>query len=545
MAVVAPISGQASLFGSWGSTPKEDEVTKPAAKQKSRYLHDMIHEERRYVLFNSRRLSGECLDICEPKTTEPPGGETNPPTNPPSNPPTDNPTASPTQSPTVAPTKSPTESPTDAPTKSPTNYPTALKAPPGADCEMTNLGYGFSEAIGDPHFSGECYPGIRQLDAFNLNGRDDAVAVFVGGDFLEKKSAEVEGNVVVLGKLKVENQGAGNFVSVGLGSHVLPNSGGDCIIVGGDIEAHRDIQVFNQAPSMKCDIVYRGQAINKGKWKTNGVVRKDANYDLSYYEDMVPVFRKKSEYWANLPATGTVTELWSTTTFHCSQDDNVQVFNMGANDAQKFTSATSYKFKQECQGKTILINMKAHGEVLVNAVDFYDYNNNVGYNDGGFDKCFTQSIIWNFPNANNVIIGNGKTSEFMGSILATGNLKLTTTGHSGRVVVLGDVTHNRGGSEFHSYQFKPPYPLPDPDDICVDPPNYHTNKPTPAPVAVATPAAPGPSGKCTAIPQNRLPHGSWKTNNHECGKCEPPNAVTWWPCNKKPRLCEGNCQFSN
>merc|ERR1712086_136004 len=65
--------------------------------------------------------------------------------------------------------------------------------------------------------------------------------------------------------------------------------------------------------------------------------------------------------------------------------------------------------------------------------------------------------------------GNGKTSEFQGSLLITGDLEMTTTGQAGRTIVLGDITHNRGGSEFHSYEFNPPQPLPDPKDVCVLP----------------------------------------------------------------------------
>merc|ERR1711907_239197 len=154
-----------------------------------------------------------------------------------------------------------------------------------------------------------------------------------------------------------------------------------------------------------------------------------------------------------------------------------------------------------------------------------------GYGNGGFANCLKSSILWNFPDADTVDIGNGKTSEFQGSLLITGNLEMTTTGQSGRTIVLGDITHNRGGSEFHSYEFNPPKPLPDPDcedllsgDINIDNNSdgsstntqpLPTNKPTNTPTI--------PLGDCKAIPQSRLPSGSWETSDNECSKCKPPN----------------------
>lgn len=64
MAIAAPVASQAGLFG-WGSSNKKEEAKAPepvaaTVKTNNRFLHDMIHQERRYVLFNSRRLSGEC-----------------------------------------------------------------------------------------------------------------------------------------------------------------------------------------------------------------------------------------------------------------------------------------------------------------------------------------------------------------------------------------------------------------------------------------------------------------------------------------------------
>jgi len=303
-------------------------------------------------------------------------------------------------------------------------------------------------------------------------GRDDSVAVFVGGSYYGKKAAEVEGNMVVLGDLIVESNGPGNFVSVGVGSNVIPNNGGECIKVGGNIKANRNIQVFNQY-DLSCDMVYKKEATNLNKWKTNGNKRYDPDMDLSEYENMKTVLRKKSQYWKTLKSTGTVTESYTTTTFTCSKKDEVQVFNIQDNngDKNKINGAvTSYRFSPDCEDQTILINVHGKGDLAVSAVDFADHNNKKGYGDGGFSTCMTANILWNIPDAKSVDIGNKKTSEFQGSLLVGGDMTMTTTGQSGRTMVLGDITHNKGGSEFHSYEFNPPTPLPfDPNDIsCAD-----------------------------------------------------------------------------
>jgi len=347
-------------------------------------------------------------------------------------------------------------------------------------------------------------------------------------------AAEVEGKVVVLGSLTVESAGPGNFVSVGAGSHVIPNSGGDCIIVGGDLKAEKNIQVFNQSPNMKCDIVYKGSAVDSDRWKTNGEVRHDPNYDLREYETMKFVLGRKSMFWKTLPSTGTVDEKWSTTTFKCSDNDDIQVFNIYPSDFNVFDKATSYQFQKNCEGKTILINVHGSGNIGIKAAAMYDFDGRMGYAPGQFSTCFTESILWNFPDADTVDIGNGDTSEFHGSLLVTGNLILSTSGHSGRTMVLGDIIHDSpSGSEFHSYQFAPPFALPDPENLC-DIPTFAptTTAPTKAPTNAPTM---DPNG-CKALPQEVLtPLGKWATNDRECKKCE--NGHKWWPCDAG--LCGG------
>jgi len=109
-------------------------------------IKNIFLNERRFLLYNSRSLEGNCLNICEtqkPKPTQEPtgiekGGTLEPTfvkkdeTDSPTSSPTLLPTKTPTNRPSINPTKSPTRNPTGVPTKSPTNAPTNNPTAPAA-----------------------------------------------------------------------------------------------------------------------------------------------------------------------------------------------------------------------------------------------------------------------------------------------------------------------------------------------------------------------------------------------------------------------------
>jgi len=415
-------------------------------------------------------------------------------------------------------------------TPSPVQAPTPVG---GSDCvDLVNLGDGLSAAT--PPYPG-CYPHISSNLPNNLP-KDSSVNVFAGGDFIGVGAAEVEGNVVVLGDLIVESAGPGNFGSVGAGSQIYPPNESECIRVGGNIKAYRDIQVHNHRSYMKCDIVFKGTRKNGNKWKTNGRLYKNANLDLSFYEKMKYVLEKKSKYWATLPETGTIeTADGGETIFKCSNKNEVQVFNFTPDKHHLLETSWDFSWSPECVDKTILINVLKGGNIGITAATMNDYYGGKGHS--GFSTCLTSSILWNVPYADNVDIGFGKKSEFHGSVLTTGNMKLSTTGLSGRAMVLGNIEHGPcGGSEFHAYQFNPPIALPDPDDICVIPDNVRAAYGSVAayPTVPPTPAPTNDPNKCLAEP-----NGIGVTDAH-CATC--PEGVTTWPCDINPPVCVGKCE---
>jgi len=455
----------------------------------NRTLHDVIHEERRYVLFNSRRLSGECLDICvdeNEKSAPLVDAKTAPPTEPQdpvgmeTQEPTDSPTGSPTVkitgSPTLSPSKNPTPSPTKNPTASPTSVPTAS---PVVGCtNIENLGRGFSEATsiveGKLAFDEECYPSITSVPDWKF---DDSVGVFAGLNYQGDKGAGVEGKLVVLGNLKVSNKGPENFVSVVEGTHVVPHPNTDCIIVGGDLKADTKVDVYNQEDGQTCNLIYAGDAKKLSKWNNDkNFPQHDENYNMDFYTQMKEVFKKKSEHWATLGGllgadSGTSFEVVGDEddfVFKCTNTDEIQVFNFVLKEDVKMLEnedSKTFKYSDECDDKTILINVHKPGDVKVTPRETFHMNN---YNS----PCLTQRILWNFPKASKVKITNENSeenSEFYGSILTgneDGELVMAARGHSGRVIVAGTIRHDDNDSVFHSYPFKPPKALPDTPEIC-------------------------------------------------------------------------------
>jgi len=478
-------------------------------------IRNIIHKERRFLLYNSRLLTGECLPICNaPAPTEKPtgfptenptkvltadptrtptGNPTGSPTLNPTREPTADPTQNPTNPPTVPPTKNPTneptaspttDSPTASPTKDPTNQPTTevptwgadlVIPPPECDESLLNLGYGFSEAMHDPalgnsHYGqdGSCFPKVHNINA-SPSGKDDAVAVLVGGNYYGKNGAELEGNLVVMGNFLVDSSGPSNFVSAGEGSQITPHYGGNCITVGGDVSSAKRLEIYN--PSYKCSFVCKGNCQDSNtiapKWMTDMgfEYKQDTNLDMTKYERQIELLRKKSENWASLPDTSG--SEWGVSNqnmnIECSAEDVVQIFNIDAASLSG-NDYSSYVFNKHCSDKTILINVQGTGDITFTTRHMKWTNQNGQIQNGGwanFPSCMNSAILWNFPTAQNVLI-NG-SDEMQGSLLVTGNLNFESIGQSGRTMVLGDLTQNRSGSEFHSFEFRPPKPLPEID----------------------------------------------------------------------------------
>ena len=109
-----------------------------------------------------------------------------------------------------------------------------------------------------------------------------------------------------------------------------------------------------------------------------------------------------------------------------------------------------------------------------------------------------------------------------------------TSGQSGRTMVLGNLEQNYGGSEFHSFEFKPPKPLPEIDcasaggftgQAASDDPPPQPN-PTASPVKPPTPAPvaqPAPSNGCCSQ-SHKTCDATYKSTK---AACESQNGLIW------------------
>ena len=352
------------------------------------------------------------------------------------------------------------------------------------ECLQDNLGNGFSSAIHDPslgdsHYGqadeGMCYPKVHSLGS-GVSGNDDGVAMLVGGNYDGRKGAEIEGNMVVMGNFRVEQNGPSNFVSVGEGTQITPHKGGECITVGGDMSSAKRMEIFY--PHYSCTAVVKGQRndVNKiaPKWMTDSgfEYKQDSNLDMTKYEQQIDSLRAKSAYWSSLPTTEGASYGVSSRAFNieCTDDDVVQVFNIEVSSLQG-QGYDTYVFNENCSDKTVLINVQGTGSVTFRT-KHTKWTKDGQVQSGGwanFPSCMNSAILWNFPNAVDVAVEG--YDELQGSILTTGNLHWKSgSGQSGRTMVLGDLVQDYGGSEFHSFEFNPPKPLPDPNCEEVSPP---------------------------------------------------------------------------
>eukprot|EP01083_Nonionella_stella_P072566 195706_1 len=84
-----------------------------------------------------------------------------------------------------------------------------------------------------------------------------------------------------------------------------------------------------------------------------------------------------------------------------------------------------------------------------------------------------------------------------------------------------------------------------PSTIPTKSPAKLTSSPTKSPIQQPSPTPPPAQAvvdriSCVAIDQEDLPNDIWAASDELCRQCEPPNPITWWPCNLSPPLCRCN-----
>jgi len=220
--------------------------------------------------------------------------------------------------------------------------------------------------------------------------------------------------------------------------------------------------------------VYRGGNIGTGLVDNNGEVVRDGSLSMAKYRDILADLKAKSQFWFDLPANGQFIKRGDHPTgnrveFVAGDNDCLQVYTVSSDDLNFQDFGTLVQFDENLAGRTIVINVLSNNGIatVANLANFIDP---FGTGVFDFDSDTTANILWNFYDADEVILGDGLdgNGQFQGTLLIPcGNLTFTMPGHSGRIIVKGDVHQDRPGSELHNYEFDPSCPLPLPE-VCPD-----------------------------------------------------------------------------
>ncbi|MET8507308.1 SpaA isopeptide-forming pilin-related protein [Streptomyces sp. NPDC004787] len=304
-----------------------------------------------------------------------------------------------------------------------------------------------------PCVPGSCpspFPGINNGD---IAGRDKAINIFVGEDFLVRgAAAEAEGRVVVLDDFDMAKSASAsqvyNIGEVGVGSRVPPPTDSDWLTTGGKISVAAGQRLLAEQGTVRHAGALTGTVVSK-------LVRDpDATDPYTALRDQLTAASRCYARVDGAPRTptGTAVNQGGETVFTGDGSSALQVFNVDFD----LTGPTGGQ-----QG-IVFRNVPANATVLVNVLGA---NRTVNTYSGGIDdrtdplNAYRERLLWNIPDATTVNL-NG-TGQFQGSVLV-GEQKSSTTvtlpGINGRFFTTGSLTHTSsasggGGQEFHAYPF--------------------------------------------------------------------------------------------
>ncbi|WP_078955374.1 choice-of-anchor A family protein [Streptomyces griseus] len=301
---------------------------------------------------------------------------------------------------------------------------------------------------GDPPGCPSPFP---EIDNDPVKGRDDAVNIYVGGDYLVRgRAAEAEGRVVTLGAFDMNKDGGGiyNVGEVGVGSKVPPSEGADWLTAGGDVTVAAGQQLLAEA-----GVVRHAGAVT-------GTVRATLEQDddaTAPYAGLRDRLTRASQCYARVDGvprtpTGTAVNQGEQTLFTGDGSSPLQVFTVDFDMVKPTDSQQGVVFANIPAGATILVNVLGADRTI------NTYSGAIADKDDPLN-AYRERLLWNFPDATEVDLAG--TGQFQGSFLI-GNQASTTTvslpGINGRFFTTGSLTHTSsatggGGQEFHAYPF--------------------------------------------------------------------------------------------
>ncbi|MFD7963666.1 choice-of-anchor A family protein [Streptomyces zaomyceticus] len=310
-----------------------------------------------------------------------------------------------------------------------------------------------------PCVPGDCPDEFPEIDNGDIAGRDDAINIFVGNDFLVRgRAAEAEGRVVVLDDFDQNKDAAAggtyNLGIVGVGSRVPPPDGSDFLTTGGGVTVAAGQTLDTTGGLVGEQGIVRHAGAVSGT--VTGTLIEDENA-VAPYAGLRDQLTDASQCYARVDGaprtpTGTAVNQGGQTLFTGDGTSQLQVFNVN------FDLQTA----GEGQQGVVFANIPDTATVLVNVLG---PTRTINTYSGGIDddtdplNSYRERLLWNFPDATAVnLVGTG---QFQGSFLV-GNQSSSTTvtlpGINGRFFTTGSLTHTSaasggGGQEFHAYPF--------------------------------------------------------------------------------------------
>ncbi|MET4583825.1 choice-of-anchor A domain-containing protein/LPXTG-motif cell wall-anchored protein [Conyzicola nivalis] len=295
---------------------------------------------------------------------------------------------------------------------------------------------------------------------------DSAVNVMIGGDFAARVgAAEAEGVVLVGGSATFDTTKHYSVGVAGVGSRVAPPPGSDMLVTGGDVTVASGM--LDVGSLIGGDIVSGGVVGPRASIETSGgTITENAADPLLPYAATLQGYRDLSTtYSAMSPnAGGTVTSTGWDVTFRGDGTANRQVFTVAGTDLGALGATKTMVFDNIPAGTIVIVNVT--GPTAVIGANSFVFDGqpinpvnpvNPALPVDPLFSNFTQSLLWNFPTAVDVTLGD--EDQLLGSILIPQPTSTTTvkTSTNGRFYAAGDVVMSGSplaGLEFHSYPFR-------------------------------------------------------------------------------------------
>ncbi|MFD4374455.1 choice-of-anchor A family protein [Streptomyces sp. NPDC058486] len=327
--------------------------------------------------------------------------------------------------------------------------PVLVLGPAAAPAAAAPLPGGLGPCVaGDPPGCPSPFP---EIDNDPIKGRDDAINIYVGEDYLVRgRAAEAEGRIVVLDAFDMNKAEAGayNVGEAGVGSKVPPSEGADWLTTGGDITVAADQRLLAEAG------VVRHAGTVTGDVESTLEQDDDATAPYTALRDQLTAASQCYARVDGVPRTptGTAENQGGRTLFTGDGSSPLQVFNVDFDMEAPNDGQQGIVFEEIPDGATILVNVLGADRTLRT------------YSGGIADatdplNAYRERLLWNFPDATTVELAG--TGQFQGSFLMGDQASTTTVtlpGINGRFFTTGSLTHTSpdgggGGQEFHAYPF--------------------------------------------------------------------------------------------